>query len=63
MVKIMTKTLGARRGGRCMIENPVKKAFEQVFYVDIKSEGLRNVIILRDVRGLSLTSADQSELL
>ncbi|KAA6414807.1 MAG: hypothetical protein FRX48_01557 [Lasallia pustulata] len=33
-----------------------RKTFKQVFYVDIKSEGLRDVlrIVLRDVRGLSL---------
>ena len=38
------------------IENLDKKTFEQVFYVDIKSEGLRDIlrIVLRDVHGLSL---------
>jgi hypothetical protein len=38
------------------IENADKQTFEQVFYIDIKSEGLRAVlrIVLRDVCGLSL---------
>lgn len=38
------------------IEIPDKQTFEQVFYIDIKSDGLRDVlrIVLRDVRGLSL---------
>ena len=38
------------------IEDLDRRAFEQVFYVDVKSEGLRDIlrIILRDVRGLSL---------
>lgn len=37
-------------------ENPEKGASEQVFYVDIKSNRLRDIlrIILRDVHGLSL---------
>ncbi|KAL8870950.1 MAG: hypothetical protein Q9198_007513 [Flavoplaca austrocitrina] len=37
-------------------EHPEKGASEQVFYVDVKSEGLRDVlrIVLRDVHGLSL---------
>jgi hypothetical protein len=38
------------------VENSDKETFEQVYYVDIKSEGLRDIlrIVLRDVRGLSL---------
>ena len=38
------------------LKNPEKKTTEQVFYVDIKSDGLRDVlrIVLRDVHGLSL---------
>lgn len=38
------------------IEIPDKQTFEQVFYINIKSDGLRDVlrIILRDMRGLSL---------
>lgn len=37
-------------------EIPEKGASEQLFYVDIKSNGLRDIlrIVLRDVHGLSL---------
>ena len=35
---------------------PDKETFEQVFYIDIKSDRLRDVlrVVLREVRGLSL---------
>lgn len=38
------------------MENLNKKTFEQVFYVNIKLEGLRDIlrIVLQDVHGLSL---------
>ena len=38
------------------IEQPDRETFEQVFCVDIKSEGLRDIlrVILRDVHGISL---------
>ena len=38
------------------IRVPDKETFEQVFYIDIKSDRLRDVlrVVLREVRGLSL---------
>lgn len=42
------------------IVNIDESTYEQIFYVDIKSEGLRDIlrVVLKDLRGISLREAE-----